>query len=56
MVMFWMTFFMDMWPNIVMDGRLVHPLAKNLASFASNFWWNIIMDNWDLDEKSLGEG
>ena len=36
-----------------MDDEWGHPLAKSLPSLISNLWWNIIMDNWKLDEKSL---
>ena len=28
---------------------------KTLASLVSNLWWNAIMDDWNLDEKSLGK-
>ena len=43
--------FMNKWANIGMDDGWVHPLAKPLLPFVSNLWWNIIMDNWHLDEK-----
>ena len=29
------------------------PLAK--TSHVNNLWWNIVMDDWDPDEKSLGK-
>ena len=31
------------------DGR-VHPLAKTLRSLVSHLRWNIVMDDWNLDE------
>ena len=36
------------------DGR-VHLLAKTLPSLVSNLWWNMVMDDWNLDEKLLGK-
>ena len=50
-----MTLLMNKWENIVMDDGWVHPLAKTLPSIVSNLWWSIVMDNWHLDEKSLGK-
>ena len=41
--------------NIVMDDGRVHPLAKTLPSLVNNLWWNSIMRNGNLDEKTLGE-
>ena len=29
--------------------------SKTLPSFVSNLWWDIVMDDWKLDEKSLGK-
>ena len=43
------------WMNIVMDDERVHSLAKSLPSLFSNLWWNIAMDDQNLDEKSLGK-
>jgi hypothetical protein len=37
-----------------MDDGWVHPLAKTLPSIVNNLWWNIVMDEWNLDEKSIG--
>ena len=50
-----MTLLMNKWANISMDDGWVYPLAKNLPSFVNNLWWNIVMDDWNLDEKSLGK-
>ena len=36
-----------------MDDGCAHPLAKTLPSLVNNLWWNIVMDDWNLDEKSL---
>ena len=33
----------------------VHPLAKTLPCFSSNLWWNIITDDWNLDENLLAK-
>ena len=44
---------MNKFKNIVMDDRLVRPLAKTLTPLVGNLQWNIIMDDWHLDEKSL---
>ena len=30
-------------------------MAKTLPSLVSNLWWNIVMDDWILNEKSLGK-
>ena len=54
MITFWMTL-MNKLANIVMDDKWAHPLAKSLPSLVNNLWWNIIMNDWKLDEKSLGE-
>ena len=40
---------------LVMDDGWVHPLAKTLPSLVNNLWWNVAMDDWSLDEKSLGK-
>ena len=38
-----------------MDDGWLHPLAESLPSLVSNLWWNIIMDDWNLDENhSIG--
>ena len=42
---------MNKWTNIVMDGGCVQPLAKTLPSLVNNMWWNIVMDDWNLDKK-----
>jgi hypothetical protein len=56
MVTFQMTLLMNKWTNIVIDDDgWVHPLAKNPTFYVSNLWWNIVMDDWDMDEKSLGK-
>ena len=46
---------MGKWMNTVMHDGWVHPLAKPLPSLANNLQWNIVMDDWELDEKSLGK-
>jgi hypothetical protein len=28
-------------------------LAKTLPSLLNNLWWNIVMDDWNLDENHL---
>jgi hypothetical protein len=38
-----------------MDDGCVHPFVQTLASLVSNLWWNIVMDDWNLDGKSLGK-
>ena len=55
MATFRMTILMDKLTNIVMDDGWVHPLAETLPSFVINFWWYIVMDDFHLDEKSLGK-
>ena len=55
MVTFQMTLLTNKFTNIVMDGGKVHPLAKAIPSFVSNLWWNIVMDDWDLDVKSIAK-
>ena len=47
-----MTLLMNKWTDFVMDDRWVHPLAKTLPSLVDNLWWNIVMDDWILDEKN----
>ena len=39
--------------SIVMDYGEVYMLAKTLPSLVNNLCWNIIMDDWNLDEKPL---
>ena len=46
---------MNKWTNFVMDAAQVHSLAKTLPSPVNNLWWNIVMDAWNLGEKSLGK-
>ena len=50
-----MTLLMNKWTNIAMDDGWVHLMAKTLPSLVNNLWWDIFMDNWLLDEKSLGK-
>ena len=46
---------MDKWTiGVNDDDGWVHPLAKTLPSLVTNFRWSIVMDDWNLDEKSLG--
>ena len=47
-------FWVDKWTNIVMDDGWVHPLAKTLPSLVSNLRWNIVTDDWKLDENLQG--
>ena len=54
-VMIWMTLLMNKRTNIVKDDGWVHPLAKTLPSLVNNSWWNINLDDWKLDRKSLDE-
>ena len=54
-VIFRMTPLVKKWTNTVVDDGWVHPLAKPLPSSVCNLWWNIVMDAWNLDEKSLGK-
>ena len=55
MVTFWVTLLTNKSTNTVMDDGWVHPLAKTLPSLVSNFWWNIVMGDGNLDEKSVGK-
>ena len=55
MVIFRMTFLMQKWIDIIMDDGLVNPLVKSLPSLVSNLWWNIVMDDRNLDENWLGK-
>ena len=32
----------------------VHRLAKTMPSLVSDLWWIIVMDDWNMDGKSLG--
>ena len=50
-----MTLLMKKWTNIVMDDGWICPLAKTLPSLVNNLWWNVVMDDWILDEKSFGK-
>ena len=47
---------MNKWMDIVMDDGWVHLVAKTPALFIGNLWWNIIMGNWELDEKKKPRG
>ena len=38
-----------------MDDGWVHPLAKTLPSLVNNLCWNIVVDDWNLDEKKYLE-
>jgi hypothetical protein len=52
MVDFYMMLLMNRFTNnVINDGRL-HPLPKTLPSLDNNLWWNIVTDDWGLDEKS----
>ena len=55
MVTFRVTILLNKWKNIVMEGGWIYPLAKTLPSLVNNLWQNIVMDDWKLDEKPLGE-
>ena len=48
---------MNKWTNIVMDDGWVHPLVQNhmFSSLVSNLWGNVAINDWNLDEKTLGE-
>ena len=52
---FCVTFLMKKRTNIVVNDGGVHPLARTLLSLVSNLWWNIVMKDWDSDEKSFGK-
>ena len=54
MITFWMTLLLNKFVFVV-DDRWVHPLAKTLPSLVNNLWWNSVMGDWNLDEKSLGK-
>ena len=47
---------MNKWINIVVDDDWVHPLAQTLPSLVNNLRWNIVMDDWNLDENPLDKG
>ena len=53
MVTFRMALPLNKRTNNVMDYGWVHPLAKNIPSLVSNLRWNIVMDEWYLDENPL---
>ena len=38
-----------------MDDGGVQPLAKTLSSLVNNLWWQIVMDDWNSEEQSLGK-
>ena len=52
---FRMTFPTNKWTNVAMNDGWVYPLVKIPPSLVSNLWWNIVMDSWNLDEKSLAK-
>ena len=52
-VTLWMTCLINNWTNFVMNDGWDHPLTKTLPSIVSNLWWNIVMDDWKLDENSF---
>ena len=54
-ITFRMTLLMNKWINNVINVGWVHPLAKTLPFLVGNLWWNIVMDDWNLDKKSLGK-
>ena len=56
MVPFRMTLLENNWTNIVMGWWLSSSIGQNPAFSCqhNNLWWNVVMDDWDLDEKSLG--
>ena len=56
MVNFWMKLHINKWSNFVMDDGWVHMLAETLLSFVRNLRWNIVMDDWNLDEEWYGKG
>ena len=35
-----------------MDDGWAHPLAKTLPSLVNHLWLTIVMDDWNMDEKS----
>ena len=53
MVTFRVTFTMSEWTNNVMGDGWVYLLAQTLPSLINNLWWNIIVDDWNLDAKHL---
>ena len=57
MITFQMTLLMNKFANVnnVMDDGWVHSLAKTLPSLVNNLWWNIITNDWNLDEKPLSK-
>ena len=55
MVAFWMILLINNWTNTIMDIGCVHLLAKTLLSLGSNLWWDVVMDDWKLDEQPLGK-
>ena len=49
------TLLMNKFTNMIMHDGRVHPLAKFLPSLVNNLWWKIVIDDWNLNEKSLGK-
>ena len=52
-VTFQMALLMNKCKNIFMDDDEFINLAKTLPSLLSNLSWNIVMDDWNLDENHL---
>ena len=46
---------MNKWTEIVMTMDEFRKLAKTLPSLVGNLWLNIVMNDWNLDEKLLGK-
>ena len=38
-----------------MDVEWIHPLNQTYPPLVNNLWLNIVMDDWELDGKSLGK-
>ena len=55
MVTFRMTPIMNKFTDIVMHDGWFAPLPKTLTSLVKILWQNIVMDDWNLDEKSLSK-
>jgi hypothetical protein len=50
-----MTNFVNKWTNIVMDDGWAHHWPKTVPSLVNNLWWNITMNDWNLDEEAFDE-
>ena len=55
MVTFRMTPIMNKFTDIVMHDGWFAPLPKTLTSLVKILWQNIVMDDWNLDEKSISK-